>query len=251
MARCPRCGAPAAGRFCGECGAPAGGRCEACDAPLTAGARFCHRCGRSQLPRIPVRQERRAWAVATLVSLVAVGFVIYEMRKPSPEAAGSSPPAASGTIGGAGPARGPDISGMSPRERFDRLFDRVVGAAERQQPDTVALFAPMALGAYALLEAIDIDARYHAAMVHLVVGELAQARALADTIEAEVPGHLFGAVIRGEVAEAENDLAGLQRAYSAFLGAWDREQAAGRTEYAEHQPILEDFRTRALANQRR
>jgi hypothetical protein len=185
--------------------------------------------------------------VAALVSLVAVGFVIFEMRKASPEPAGPPPEA----IGNSAPSRGPDISGMSPRERFDRLFDRVVGAAERQQPDTVALFAPMALGAYALLDAVDIDARYHAAMIHLVVGELAQARALADSIEAEVPGHLFGALIRGEAAEAENDLLALQRAYSAFLGAWDREQAAGRTEYAEHQPILEDFRTRALANQRR
>lgn len=185
--------------------------------------------------------------MAALVSLVAVTFVILEMRKTPPEAAGSSPPA----IGTAGPTRGPDISGMSPRERFDRLFDRVVGAAERQQPDTVALFAPMALGAYALLDAVDIDARYHAAMIHLVVGELAEARALADSIEAEVPGHLFGALIRGEAAEVENDLSALERAYAAFLGAWDREQAAGRSEYAEHQPILEDFRTRALANQRK
>lgn len=247
---CARCGAPITGRFCGECGAPASGTCGGCSASLSPGARFCHRCGVEQRAGIPARLERRAWIIAALVSLVAVVVVVYEMR------AGAAPPPApdmgnAGNAGAGGTVRAPDISRMSPREQFDRLFDRVVGAAERQQPDTVALFAPMALGAYARLDAIDIDARYHAAMIHLVVGELAQAKALADTIDAESPGHLFGAVIRGEAAEAENDLSALDRAYTAFLAAWDREEAAGRREYAEHRPILEDFRTRALANQRK
>ena len=43
----------------------------------------------------------------------------------------------------------------------------------------------MALGAYAQLDTIDVDARYHAAVIHLQAGNLAQAKTLADTILAE------------------------------------------------------------------
>jgi hypothetical protein len=143
--------------------------------------------------------------------------------------------------------RAPDISQMTPRERFDRLFDRVMGAAERGDSTTVTQFSPMALGAYDMLDQFDADARYHAAMIHLVNGNMGAARALADTIQKEAPNHLFGYLIRGEAADRANDLAALNTAYRAFLSSYDAELGADRIEYREHQRALDDFRTRARA----
>jgi hypothetical protein len=249
--RCPACGAAVTGRFCGDCGAPAAApACASCGTALSPAARFCHRCGAARRPGIPPDRERTAWLAAAAISLVAVLFIAWKVQ------AGAVPVAATPDMGSAGATAGgvmraPDISRMSPREQFDRLFDRVVGAAERERADTVALFVPMALGAYAQLDSVDHDARYHAAMIHLVAGQLAAARALADTIQADAPGHLFAAVIRGEAAQAGGDAGALATAYADFLAAWDRERARQRPEYAEHQPILEDFRTRALAHRRK
>ena len=45
---CPACGAPGSGRFCSACGAPRDGApCAGCGTALSAGAKFCHRCGLS------------------------------------------------------------------------------------------------------------------------------------------------------------------------------------------------------------
>ena len=75
-----------------------------------------------------------------------------------------------------------------------------------------------------------------------------EAKAKADSILAESPKHLFGYVIRGEVAEQQNDAAALTTAYRDFLAAYDAEMKAGRREYLEHQPVLADFKNRASAN---
>lgn len=155
-----------------------------------------------------------------------------------------------GNIQGAGglPVGGaPDISGMSPRQRFDRLYDRVMQAAGAGDSLTIVQFAPMALGAYALLDTVNADARYHAAMISLALGDAASALALADTIQAGAPEHLFADIVRGEAADRSNDTAALSRSYAGFLDHYDREMRAGRIEYEEHRPILDDFRTRAKA----
>ena len=98
------------------------------------------------------------------------------------------------------------------------------------------------------LEAVNADARYHAAMIHLTMGDFPGALALADTIQADAPGHLFANIVRGEAADRDNDTALLSRSYRDFLDHYDRELKAGRVEYQEHRPILEDFRTRAKAS---
>jgi hypothetical protein len=64
----------------------------------------------------------------------------------------------------------------------------------------------MALGAYAQLDGFDADARDHAAVLHLQAGDTRSALALADTILAETPGHLFGYVIPG-TARSEGEAA--------------------------------------------
>ena len=75
---CPSCHEPASGRFCSSCGtALAGATCATCSAPLTPGARFCHRCGTpAGSTSAPARGLAGVlpWAVAAiaLVSLIAL-----------------------------------------------------------------------------------------------------------------------------------------------------------------------------------
>lgn len=144
--------------------------------------------------------------------------------------------------------RAPDISQMSPRERFDRLYERVMSAAESGDSVTVARFIPMALDSYGLLDTVNADARYHAGMLRIVTGDFRGANALADTVLAGAPGHLFGYVVRGEAADRANQADALTAAYRDFLKHFDVEIKAGRIEYTEHRPALDDFRTRARAS---
>jgi hypothetical protein len=134
---------------------------------------------------------------------------------------------------------------MTPRERFDRLFNRIMQGAERGDSAEIERFTPMALGAYQQLETPDADARYHAAVLHLQVGGFAQARALADTILAESPGHLFGYVVRGEVAKLQNDTPQRVSAEREFLEHYDSAVRSNRVEYLEHKPVLDEFKNEA------
>ena len=250
---CARCGAAAPGRFCTECGAPTGRSiCGACGAELSAAARYCHRCGAETKPGVPPGRERVAWTVASVAVLLTVAVVGYEIGKgrvPAPTVAEMGNAGNQGTAP-VSPGKPPDLSRMSPRERFDRLWERVMRAAEAQSADTVTMFSPMALAAYRQLDSVATDARLHAAMIHVAVGELREAKALADTIERNEPGHLFIDLIRGSVAEQENDAKTLARAYLDFLAHYDRELAANRKEYIDHKPILDDFKNRALASKK-
>jgi predicted nucleic acid-binding Zn ribbon protein len=245
---CTTCGTPIEGRFCSGCGAAAEpGACVACRAMLSPGAKFCHRCGTpAGGGRQTGRREMIAWAMAGAAVVVAVAALAFRFGSTRPTVPAM---ANAGNASAASPlaSRAPDISQMTPRERFDRLFDRVMGAAERGDTATVSQFSPMALGAYGMLDRFDADARYHAAMIHLTIGEVNTAKALADTIQKEVPNHLFGYLIRGEAADKVNDLAALNASYRAFLGAYDAQIRADRIEYREHQTALDDFRTRARA----
>jgi hypothetical protein len=134
---------------------------------------------------------------------------------------------------------------MTPRQRFDRLFNRIMLASERRDSAEVQRFTPMALGAYDQLETRDADARYHAAVLHMQVGSLDAARTLADTILSESPHHLFGYLIRGEVAELQGADQPLAKARRDFLAQYASQIATKRVEYLEHQPVLDEFKTEA------
>lgn len=156
-------------------------------------------------------------------------------RSPSPV----SPPAASITASLGGTP--PDLSALSPRERFDRLYNRVMQAAESGDQATVTTFTPMALMAYAQLPSFDADAQYHAALLKLHTGDPPGALALGDSIQAAAPGHLFGYVVKGTVARWQKDQRSLDRAYAEFLGHYDAEVKANRPEYGDHKTALDEF----------
>jgi hypothetical protein len=174
------------------------------------------------------------------VALLAV--ILFRLPGQSPGAAAVQPEAA--------PAEAPpDISNMSPRERFNRLYNRVMQAAQSGDEATVTRFTPMALMAYAQLDTIDADARYHVALLQIHTGEVEEARAQADTILSQTPGHLFGYIIQGTVARFRKDEKALDQAYSGFLKHYDAEMKTGRPEYQEHRRSVDDFRAAALKQQ--
>jgi hypothetical protein len=135
---------------------------------------------------------------------------------------------------------------MSPEERATRLFDRVMILAESGKRDSVRFFLPMALGAYAQLPALDLDARYDIGVLHLSGVDAAGALAQADTILKAVPTHLYGFMLRARAYELRNDARNARQAYAAFLRNEAAERARQRPEYAEHATSIDAFHGEAV-----
>lgn len=245
---CPSCGAAGTGRFCATCGAPrAGAPCAGCGTPVSPGARFCPGCGRGVGAPMRGAGDRTPWMIAgaAVVGLLAV-LLFMLSRGPTPTAVAADGGGVSES-GGLGDPAGtpPDISNMSPRERFNRLYNRVMRAAQGGDEATVTRFTPMALMAYAQLDTLDADARYHAALLQIHTGDAAGPTALADTILTQQPGHLFGYIIRATVARWQRDEPALAKAYAGFQEHYDAEMKAGRPEYEEHKISVDEFRQAA------
>ena len=237
MTTCAACGAKASGRFCSNCGkALAAGTCLRCGAPLDPSARFCSNCGdkagigRTGTPGLPIRR-----VLATVAALAAAGALFWAIRSGSPQP--GAPAAASATQ--AGP---PDLSQLTPRERFDRLFNRVMTAAEAGDTAEVVRFLPMARMAYVQLPEVNADARYHMAMLEIQSDNANGALAQADSIASGAPRHLFIYLIREAVAARNADSAAARAARRDLMSAWDSEIALERSEYEEHREALERVR---------
>jgi len=159
-------------------------------------------------------------------------------------AAPAGAPAAEAPFAGGG-GRPPDISSMSPEERATRLYNRVMTLHAAGKQDSAEFFLPMALQSYAMLPALDVDARYHVGVLELAGGDAASALAQADTIKSQVPTHLFGFMLRARALEARKDAAGARAAYKDFLKNEAAERARQRPEYAEHAQNLDAFHVQA------
>jgi hypothetical protein len=143
--------------------------------------------------------------------------------------------------------RAPDISSLSPQERADRLFNRVMLLAEQGKTDSVQFFAPMALDAYGMLGPPGPDERYDMGRIAEVAGALPMAMAQADTILAENPRHLLGLALGARVASLGNDDAARRSFATRLLAASPAESAKRLPEYQRH---AEDI-SRALDDARR
>src|SRR5437879_6259655 len=159
--------------------------CHACGAPLAATAKFCHKCG-AQVGggQAPGWWGGRPWGVAgaALGALLAVlALRIGRSREP-----GAVPDGARGGTAAGSLLPAPDISQMSPEERATRLYNRVMTLHSQGKADSAEFFLPMALQAYAMLPALDIDGRYHIGVLDLTGGDYAGALAQADSIHRAV-----------------------------------------------------------------
>jgi len=244
---CPSCGKPSGGKFCRHCGTSLGGsHCGRCGEGLAPDARFCAKCGASVEAAAGNggAGARIGWFLAGGVTVALVGGLVLALSRGGVAA---SPAGAAAPLAAGDGATVTDISNMTPRERFDRLYNRIMRASESGDETTVTTFAPMALSAYGMLEEIDADARYHAALIRLHTGDMTGARALADTMLAKQRSHLFGIIVQGTIARFEKNDAALARSYADFLKYYDAETTAKRPEYAEHPRALEDFLAAARA----
>jgi len=225
--------------------------CHACGGALTPTARFCHKCGAAVSAASQGSASWQAglpWAVAGAAVGALVTVLLLRFGGPgggmrdgggvSDDASRLPPPASR--------IAAPDISQMSPEEQARRLFDRVVGLAERGAQDSVRFFLPMALGAYAQLPALDLDARYDIGVLHLAGGDGAGALAQADTILRTVPTHLYGFMLRARAYELVRDAPRARRAYAGFLRYETAERTRRRPEYAEHQNTIDAFHAEAV-----
>lgn len=197
-----------------------------------AKAKYCPCCGSALTPtaRYPLA-TLLPWAV-TLVAVFALAIVAFGARSDRAPALG--PAAPDGTI----PA--PDISNLSPDERVDRLFNRVMSLSAAGERDSVAFFAPMAANAFAALAPLTVHRHYDLGLVLLVSGDAPGARAQADTILAQSATHLLGLALAMRAAAAAGDTAQARRFGARFTAALVGERAKGLAEYAEHAADIAD-----------
>ncbi len=214
--------------------------CPGCRRAVAHGNRYCPACGTALGG--PPRAARGGlvkflpWAIVAGAALILVTLLL----KPGPVATPAAQPER--------PAEAlPDLSAMSPAERFERLYKRIITAAQSGDQATVTQFTPMALAAFGMLDSVTVDARYHLAMLQLHVGDLASAQAQADSIKRQEPRHLFGYVIGAAVARWNNNDRARESEYREFLKRYDAEIATGRPEYLEHRAMLEEVKRTAMA----
>src|SRR5437899_4849285 len=218
--------------------------CHACGAALTSTARFCHKCG-AQVGGGQASGWRAGlpWSVAG----AALGALLTVVALRLGSSSGDGSREARDENSPASRLPPPDISQMSPEERATRLYNRVMMLHTQGKPDSAEFFLPMALQAYAMLPALDVDARYHIGVLDLTGGNPAAALAQADTIRRTVPTHLFAFMLRARALELERDSAGARRAYRDFLTHEAAERTRQRPEYSEHAENLDAFHGQATA----
>jgi hypothetical protein len=132
------------------------------------------------------------------------------------------------------PVRGPDISQLSPQERADRLFNRVMTLAGEGKEDSVLFFAPMAISAYQMLAPMNADQRYDLGRIAEVAGALPLAKAQADTILKQDPKHLLGLILAMRIAALDKRAADSASFQSRFRAAYASEIAKNLPEYDRH-----------------
>ena len=130
--------------------------------------------------------------------------------------------------------RAPDISNLSPQERADRLYNRVMLLASQGKTDSVQFFAPMAITSYQMLSPLNIDQRYDMGRIGEVAGALPLAQAQADSILREDRNHLLGLILQLRLATLGRDTALLRSYERKLLAAEKSELAKNRDEYTRH-----------------
>lgn len=216
--------------------------CSSCGAQLSPGAKFCHRCGAPLDGYVagPPSPPRAAggqvlpWTVAGIALLCLLAFIVGQnWRRARPAPAVTAAPSATGG------ARAVDISQMSPDERADRLFNRVMTYVTEGKSDSVRFFAPMAIQSFEALAPLNAHRRYDLGLIGVVSGDGAMARAQADTILTEQPSHLLGLVLAMRAAGLQLDTLARREYAGRFSAALQSERAKRLPEYLDHAPDID------------
>lgn len=259
MATCPQCGARAEGNFCAACGAPLKrSTCPSCGTKAPAGAHFCTSCGaalRAGGGAAARSGERIPWATlgwwaAGALMVVLILLLVFPVINPAGGPGGSQGPAPSSQAapfagGGAGSGTPPDLSQMTPREAADRLFNRVMEAAETGDSAQVAMFMPMALQAYEAARPLDADGRFHVSLLERTNGDYQAALTTADEGLAEAPDHLLLLAAAGAAARELGEQARALGYYRRFLEVYDGERTTQRSGYPDHASLIPSLKEEA------
>jgi hypothetical protein len=211
-------------RFCSECGTR-----------LNTDARFCHSCGSPTQGRssgAPSASGVSNWLKWGVPAVAIVALIVLSAIRFGSRAAGAGPPAAVPL--GEAAMRAPDISSMSPEERADRLFNRVMRLSSEGKADSAAFFGPMAIGALEALAPLNAHRRYDMGVVALVTGDVSRATAQSDTILAQHPAHLLGLALAARAADARRDAAVSRNFRRRLVAAEAAERQRALPEYADH-----------------
>lgn len=229
-------------RFCAACGAPlAGAACARCSTPLSPGSSFCHKCGAPATPGASASRQRNAadfapWMVAGIALLALFAVVTARVFD---RGSGGGPAGAAAAQPGMGVAQPgaravTDISQLTPEERADRLYNRVMLLASEDKTDSVAFFAPMAMQAYQMLGALNNDQHYDVGRIAAIAGDERVARAHADSILTRSPNHLLGLILATNAAELRGDAAAAAGYRRRLLASEQEETARSLPEYERH-----------------
>lgn len=226
-----------------------GGRdrfCQACGAARDSGDRFCRKCGTPfAADAKPNGKQRgltglRAFGLAVIALAVVYAFLLYGKRDTDGQGQAQSIP-----IGAVGTAGTPSTQPLTPRASADQLFNQAMSAYESGDVANAQRFAPLAITAYRQLSSLDLDARYHLALLALAGGRPQDALAQADTMLAEVPEHLLALSVSARVHEALGDEDRAAQFWQRYLDAYTPDVAASRPEYMDHARALPERRDRA------
>jgi hypothetical protein len=177
------------------------------------------------------------WAVAAIaiLSLIALAAGQRFSRASRPPTASS----VAATTAGNASSRAPDISSLTPLERAERLYERIMGAAQRGRADTVRFFMPMAMQAYEALAPMTIDQRYDLGRLGEVAGDAALVAAQADTILRQQPQHLLGLVLAYRAARLRGNQPAMRDALGRLARVADQELQRQLPEYLLRQADID------------
>lgn len=246
---CPSCAQPAEGRFCAHCGVAVNATCRSCGNPLPSGARFCNECGTAVAApgaeAAPQRSPVLPWAItgAALIALIAALMIprLDDSEPARPALAAAAPVSAPS----AGDPRSVDLASMTPREAADRLFNRVMQSISSGDSAQATQFLPMAIAAYGRVPELDLDGRYHLAVLNLAASDPTSAQAQADSIRSADSDHLFGLYLAARAARDSGNAASARTAYQAFLDRYDAELARKLPEYEDHAQAMPGMKAEA------
>ena len=213
---------------------------------MTVGARFCHRCGTpagsASARSTPGVGNAMPWVVAAIALVALIALVAGQRFGARPTGTTDVLDGANAqgtttiTAPGAAPAmpRAPDISQLTPAQRAERLYDRIMTEAEAGRTESVATFLPMAIAAYEMLAPLNLDQRYDLGRIGEVGGDSALARAQADSILRVRPTHLLGLILGAKAARMAGNEPHAQQFDVRLRSVEARERSAALPEYLLH-----------------
>jgi hypothetical protein len=184
------------------------------------------------------------WVVAAIALVALIALVVGQRFGTRPtgtsdvldgaNAQGATPITAPEAGAAAGMPRAPDISQLTPAQRAERLYDRIMTEAEAGKMENVRAFLPMAIAAYEMIAPLNLDQRYDLGRIGEVGGNAALASAQADTILRERPTHLLGLILGAKAARMVGNEPHARQFDARLLSVAPRERAAALPEYLLH-----------------